>query len=609
MDSIIQVLPENLIQKIAAGEVIERPASVVKELVENAIDAKANKIKVEIKAGGKQLINVVDNGQGMLKEDALKCILRHATSKIKAPSDLFSISTLGFRGEALSSIGAISRMTIQTSRVDNESGTRLVVEGGVNREVVECARDTGTTIQVRNLFFNTPARRKFLRHEDTETRYIARMLIHLSAATPQIGFQFVNREHTVFHYLPAEFQHRSSEILGLTKDRILTCEQEDSGIHIQLCLGKPEFCTKSKQKQFIMVRGRPVYSSALADAVYKGFGSLMPQGRHPLYVLTLDIDPKRVDVNVHPAKREVRFADEQQIVDFIYHTVRQTLDIPETTGFIYKEEEHNFKPVEIIHDKPMRIKPGLVDDIPLFETTPVNTLELPHGEEQLQLGYAKPDEPVYGTESSTRGEGQSQENKDQKNKIKNYAVNEISKCWQVHKKYIVAETKDGVALIHQQRAHERILFEDFLRGFEGEKLLGQRLLFPITVSLSTEEKLQINEIAELWDKLGFEIRDFGQDTIIVDAVPAIMVGQGEAEIVSEVLSSIDFKKNGGSNSIEEVMAKKIAQKASIKAGKFLKTIEMEKILKDLLETRDPFNCPNGKLVIIKLELKEIDQMF
>ena len=335
MASTIRVLDESLIGKIAAGEVVERPASVVKELVENSIDAGAAKIRVEIKAGGKQSIVVTDDGSGMNREDIALCVRRHATSKMASVADLFCIQTLGFRGEALASIGAVAHLAIESRAKEDEAGTRLVVEGGIEREMHSIGRARGTTIVVKNLFFNTPARRKFLRSVDAEARHVAQIIIHLAAGYPTLGFELEHQDRRVLNYAPVSRRERAAELLGVPVAKLLDLAHEEEGLKIEGVLAGPEHCGRSKGKQYLIVQGRPISSRLMASAIQRCFEGLLPEGHHPVFMLWIDMDPKKIDVNVHPTKREIRLANEGQVIAAIENSVRQSLRLPDVQSFVY----------------------------------------------------------------------------------------------------------------------------------------------------------------------------------------------------------------------------------------------------------------------------------
>ena len=454
MSSEIQLLSESVVRKIAAGEVIERPASVVKELVENSIDAEARRVIVEIGAGGQQFISVADDGRGMTRRDAELSTERHATSKMHSAGDLFGIDTLGFRGEALASIAAVSRLIIETRHRDDEAGTRLVIEGGVRRELAPAARDPGTTVRARSLFFNTPARRKFLRHVDTEARYITQALSQLAAAHPEVAFQLKHQERQVLNLRPAERVDRTGELLGAPPDELLVSDWETSGLSVHVILCPPALCKRSRGKQFLIVRGRAIYSRALSSAVYAGYGGLLPHNTHPAYVLWLDVDPRQVDVNVHPTKREVRFADERGVGESVQHAVRQAMNMPEVPAFAAGPWP----------EKHARVEPVAGEALGAFHTSPGG--ESPAGDsqpgpqaDQLKLSMLAPS-TASATPLSEAGSAIAEEAMAH--------LRASRSMWQLHNKYLLAPIPDGLALIDQHVAHERIRYEEVIDCLKAE---------------------------------------------------------------------------------------------------------------------------------------------
>jgi len=593
MASRIKVLSESMVHKIAAGEVIERPASVVKELVENSIDARSQRIHVEIKAGGKQVIQVSDNGMGMSKEDAGLCILRHATSKMATPSDMFNISTLGFRGEALASIGAVSRMTIETRMLEENEGTRICVEGGILRETSPIGRAAGTSVTVRNMFFNTPARRKFLRHEDTETRHISQTIVQLAAGHPEIGFELIQQGRKICDYAGTDCRQRGGELLGFEPGDLLFIEFDEGGIKIKGYLSPPSSAGKSKGKQFLVVRGRPILSRRLTQAIYDGYGGLIPGDFHPAFLVWLDLDPKKIDVNVHPTKREIRLAEEKVVVDFLKKGVRQAFDIPETPAFVYGSEVPGGIPLELGLDKKGVIgeeKRGLWGD-----SVEYSIPEKGLGKDQMSLNLGGSENWVenMGGEEGARNEG----------------VWEVQ-VWQIQKKYLCSQVEDGLIIVDQQAAHERINFEIALSKLDAREGLGsQQLLIPLTVGLSPVEKGVLDEIGADLEKLGFTIRDFGPGTVLIEAIPVEMrnweEGDGFRKILSDYLEDVDEIGKG----LKEKIAWSLSQNTSIRSGEKLNQEEMRALLDRLFKTSEPFVCPRGRPIMVKIDPKEIDLLF
>ena len=429
---IIRVLSEGLVRKIAAGEVIERPASVAKELVENALDAEASRIDVDVKAGGRQGITVADNGLGMARDDVLLCTERHATSKMRSPTDLFAIASLGFRGEALASIGAVSHMTIETQTGQEEEGTRLVVEGGIRREITSIGRDVGTAVAVRNLFFNTPARRKFLRRVETESRHITEMLVQLGSACPAVALRLVLEGREVLRLDPTDPRTRAGELLAIDPDELLPVDLEESGVSISGFTCPPSGCRRTRGKQFLVVRGRPISPRGLGLAVSAGYGGLLPHGTHPVFVLWLDVDPRKVDVNVHPTKREVRFADERLVREVLQAGVRQALDSPGSMSYGVPGTGSRAD-VSTISEAGASFTRG--------PTTGASLSGREHQQtDQIALSLVAPGTPRALTMGS---EEEAAAPEDQP---------AAAGTFQIHNKYIAASLPDGIALIDQHCA-------------------------------------------------------------------------------------------------------------------------------------------------------------
>jgi len=576
----ISLLDETLIRKIAAGEVIERPASVVKELVENAIDAKASRVQVEVLAGGRQSLAVSDDGEGMSREDAVLCVERHSTSKLHSPSELFSIQTLGFRGEALASIGAVSRLCIETRSAEESAGTRIVVEGGVQRELSSFARDIGTRVSVRNLFFNTPARRKFLKPVETEARHITQVVSQLAAALPQIGFEVVNQERLSLSLQPGDHRQRASQLLDIEGEDLLWSQWEESGVAVEVMLGGPGVCRKSRNRQYLLVRGRPVYSRPLHQAVYRGYGGLLPAESHPPFVLWLDLDPQQVDVNVHPAKKEIRLADEQMVAQVVARAVRRALDMPETAGFSYAPLPTSLRPQE------------LGGGAAVFLPGPAGASA---GEGHMALGLLASSLPRF-----TAGKAGERPSRDE--------LAGPPRILQVHDKYLLLQLEDGVAVIDQHVAHERIRYEESLDRFQDGGAPSQQLLLPLTIHLNPIELEAARQAEGLLARLGFGIREFGSGTLLIDAIPAGLKNWQEGALIYKIIDELIQEKEIR-DTLQEAMAASYACHTSIRAGERLVQGEMQELVTRLLKAREPFVCPHGRPIIVKLSLRELDKLF
>lgn len=590
MVSKIQLLDENLIKKIAAGEVVERPASVVKELVENSIDAKATKIKVGIRAGGKQSIVVVDDGMGMDREDICMCVHRHATSKMSSASDLFQIQTLGFRGEALASIGAVAHLSIESRVQDAAEGTRLVIEGGIEREVHGIGRARGTTISVRNLFFNTPARRKFLRHVDTEARHIAQILVHLAAGYPAIGFELEHQDRTVLNYPPAGRRERATDLLGVPAPGLLDIAYEEDGLNIEGVLAMPEYCDRSRGKQYLVVRGRPIHSRSMVEAVTRGFGGLLPEGRYPVFMLWLDMDPRKIDVNVHPTKREIRLADEALVVAAIETGVRNSLRMPDAQSFVYDNKEPDFKPARVGEPSAiaLTIPSHTADELPIGRGT-----HLTENPDQLSFSLVAPSVPKLSLSPTD---------------IDLAIVQDNPNIWQIHHQYIIVQVADGLLFVDQQAAHERINYSRAMAQIEGMVGECQQLLFPLKLEMGAADFAVFNELREDIIKLGFALRDFGERTVLVEAIPVELERWGEGDEFYQLLNDARDGRESG-RSWREAVVMAYVRKISIQKGQKLNGEEMDRLIEQLLKTDEPHISPAGKPIMIKIQLSDIDRLF
>ena len=575
MASTIRVLDESLIGKIAAGEVVERPAAVVKELVENSIDAGAAKIRVEIKAGGKQSIVVIDDGSGMNREDIALCVRRHATSKMTSVADLFCIQTLGFRGEALASIGAVAHLAIESRAQQDEAGTRLVVEGGIEREMHSIGRARGTTIVVKNLFFNTPARRKFLRSVDAEARHVAQTIIHLAAGYPALGFELEREDRQVLNYAPASRRERAAELLGIPAAELLDLAHEEEGLKIAGVLAAPERCGRSKGKQYLIVQGRPISSRLMGTAVQRCFEGLLPEGRHPVFMLWIDMDPRKIDVNVHPTKREIRLADEGQVIAALENSVRQKLRLPDTQSFVYDSSAAGVEPVSVRVGEPAS---------PVLQRLPVP--EAPgsavHADDQLTMALVAPSAAKI-------------------------ALAEDAAMWQVHNQYILVEVADGLLFVDQQAAHQRINYDRAMAQMDGVAGESQQLLFPIQLEMGAADFEIFNQVRDDIAKLGFVVRDFGTRTVLVEAVPAELDRFGEGDVFYQLLNDVRDGQHSG-RSWREALVLAYVRKASIKKGQKLNPEEMAHLINELLKVDSPHISPTDKPIMARMKLSDMERL-
>ena len=585
MASTIRVLDESLIGKIAAGEVVERPASVVKELVENSIDAGAFKIRVEIKAGGKQSIVVTDDGSGMNREDIALCVRRHATSKMASVADLFCIQTLGFRGEALASIGAVAHLAIESRTKEDEAGTRLVVEGGTEREMHSIGRARGTTIVVKNLFFNTPARRKFLRSVDAEARHVAQTIIHLAAGYPTLGFELEHQDRQVLNYAPASRRERAAELLGMPAVKLLNLAHEEEGLKIEGVLAGPEHCGRSKGKQYLIVQGRPISSRLMASAIQRCFEGLLPEGRHPIFMLWIDMDPKKIDVNVHPTKREIRLANEGQVIAAIENSVRQSLRLPDVQSFVYAADPMLRSDSSAAGGESIPVRVG-------EESSPILQRMLTSGESKIAATRDADDQLALTFVAPAA--------------VK-VAVAEDAAMWQVHNQYILVEVADGLLFVDQQAAHERINYDRAMAQINGVAGESQQLLFPIQLEMGAADFELFNQVRDDIAKLGFVVRDFGAQTVLVEAVPGELDRFGEGDVFYQLLNDVHDGQHSG-RSWREALVLAYARKASIKKGQKLNSEEMIHLINELLKVDSPHISPTDKPIMARMKLSDMERL-
>ncbi len=605
----IQILPENLANKIAAGEVVERPASVVKELVENAIDAEASHIKIIIEEGGKKLIQVIDNGLGMSEQDLPLAFERHATSKIRSQNDLEHIETLGFRGEALPSIASVSQIEIRSRRAEDAMASVYLLDGGRNPRLKKAAANVGTSISVRNLFFNTPARRQFLRTDNAEIQQILNVLKRFFLAYPNISFDLMIDGRDVYHLKAADVGQRVQEVLGASIFRgLLKLNASLGGVELRGFVSRPDVVRKSRGFQFLFLNGRPIISKSLNHAVFQAYGNLIHSGEYPIYVLYLEMDPGLVDVNVHPTKMEVRFSNDRSLYYFVINAVRKTLSdegvIPE---FGMTPEGSALQNAINKEQKPRQI---------IEELRHKNRYMGRYSGAQLSLAYFADESTAEQTQSEkTTAAPSSEPQQAASDRITpmpatvGRSTQPEVQFWQLHNRYIISEIKSGMVIIDQHVAHERILYERILKVLKKEGLgYGQKLLFPQKLTLNYEDFMIFKEIKDVLDKIGFSIKVFSGTTIVIEAMPSdVKVGR-ESQILLDI---IDYYKNEpltDFNHMEKVAAA-YACKNAVKSGEKLSQAEMQNLVDQLFACETPFFCPHGRPVIVTIDLEELDRKF
>jgi DNA mismatch repair protein MutL len=616
MPDIIQLLPDSVANQIAAGEVVQRPASAVKELVENAIDAGADKIQLILKDAGKSLIQVIDNGCGMSLTDARMSFERHATSKIKRAEDLFAIRTMGFRGEAMASIAAIAQVELRTRRHEDELGTCICIEGSEVLSQEACSVNTGTSISVKNLFFNTPARRNFLKSNPVEMRHIIDEFQRIALANPKVFFTMHHDGQEVYHLPEATLKQRIVHLFGNNyNQRLVPVEEDTSIINLRGFVGKPEFARKTRGEQFFFVNNRFIRDAYLNHAVLTAFYELLPDETYPLYVLFIEIDPAKIDINVHPTKTEIKYQDEKAIYAIIRSAVKRSLGRYNITPSLDFDQENSIghlitpKPFEEIVAPTIAFNPDfnpfaaekkIEREIPFLRNTgEYRDSPIPRNWETLYEISKKDTEPQQ-----------------QMHAEENIAVagQEVSQpggrqFFQVHNRFILSQIKSGVMLISQQAAHERVLYERFLQQLQNHSGVSQQSLFPQSVTLNSSDFELLRELLPDVRALGFDIREFGRNTVVVEGIPADLNNVAEHQLLEQLLEG--FKNNLAVLKLDkrDNLARSLARNAAIKTGTKLSSEEMNLLVDQLFACQMPNVALNGKPVISTFALNELIERF
>lgn len=605
MSDIIQLLPDAVANQIAAGEVVQRPASAVKELVENAIDAGADKIKLIVKDGGKSLIQLIDNGCGMSITDARLCFERHATSKIKKANDLFAIRTMGFRGEALASIAAIAHVELKTRRVEDELGTIIEIAGSeVVRQEPE-ALPAGTSISIKNLFYNIPARRNFLKSNAVEMKHIVEEFQRVALAHPRIHFSLHSDGNELFHLPPESLKQRIVHVFGSGyNQRLVPVEEETTIINLGGFIGKPEYAKKTRGEQYFFVNNRFVKDPYLNHAVVKAYEGVLPADSFPLYVLFITIDPAKIDINVHPTKTEIKYEDERAIYAILQSAVKRSLGRYNITPTLDFNQETGFsgmispKPLEEITPPSITFNP---DYNPFDGAKPSDGQRQSAIPDQWETLYQIAEKPT-DTQLPLHQEGGD-------DTIEPVSTGRKQPV-QLHNRYVMSQIHSGFILIDQHTAHERILFEQFRQQQENRQGASQQSLFPQTVTFSSSDAQLIADLLPDIQALGFQIREFGKNTFVVEGVPAdLTTGMNEHEVLHHLLE--DYKQGQAQLKLpkREQLARSLARHAAIRPGIELTADDMADLIDRLFACEMPNVSLSGKPIILTFTLKELMEQF
>ncbi|MBI4666934.1 MAG: DNA mismatch repair endonuclease MutL [Nitrospinae bacterium] len=594
----VRILPDTVANQIAAGEVVERPSSVVKELVENSLDAGARRVYVSIRHGGKSFIEVVDDGWGMGRDDAMMAFERHATSKIRDAADLQCVTTLGFRGEALPSIASVSRVTLSTARGGASAGSEIVIEGGVLKEVRDSAPIKGTRIQVRDLFLNVPARRKFLRSEQTESTSVEEVVIRQALARPGAGFTFIRDGRPVFETEPGGAGEgllgRIASLFGDgMEERLMPVRREAFGMRVSGFVSRPGYYKSSGEAQYVYINGRFVRDRLVNLAVNEGFHSLAPKGLRPMAFLFLDMPGGMVDVNVHPAKLEARFVDGRAVVSLVKGAILEALMAGNRGGeapapaaaapSAANGPAHGWAP-HFNSPPPMVHRPAFAEPVAAMEA-PVERGLTPQTPDSRDVAAA--------LKMFTGG-----------------APREFSVVGQVFKTFILVEEAGGqLLLLDQHTAHERILHERLTRKYREGRIESQDLLFPAEVRFSRSDARIAAESREIFDRLGFVLEEFGGDTFAIRSAPSILMGKDLSAVAVGVVSSIAVGREGGLDRVAEEAINIMACRGAVKAGQRLDPREMEALVAQLKDCALPYTCPHGRPVALSITQEDLLKLF
>ncbi len=617
MADIIQLLPDHIANQIAAGEVIQRPASAVKELLENAVDAGATEIQLIVNDAGKALVQVIDNGKGMSETDARMAFERHATSKIKNIDDLFHIKTMGFRGEALASIAAVAQVEIKTKTAETVTGTYIEIENSAVKKQEPIAWQQGTSIAMKNLFFNVPARRNFLKSNAAELRYIIDEFIRVSMAFPDIFFSLTSNGQQVYHLEKGSLKQRIVQILGNNYNaKLVSIKEETDYMNIYGFVGKPETAKKTRGDQYLFVNSRFIKSAYLNHAIMNAFDQMIAKDSFPMYALFFDLDPSQIDINVHPTKQEIKFEDEKIIYAFVQSAVKHALAQFSITPALDFELDAGIQQLDAVN-KPF------TDEIKssAAASSLYNTFTQKHQshfvEKKSELKHWKDFyAPVPGKSFESLTETHGINDSDEIKTAPAHSPFTIHQSpspftlhGQIHNSYIVVQNDTGLLLVHQQNAHERILYERFLKATDGKPIATQQSLFPSTIQLTATDTVILDELLPDLHALGYHLEPFGNNAFVIQGTPADVLQGNEKLAIEKMLEQYKHFSTDLKYGKREKLLRSLAWQQSIKAGTPLTQKEMQALVEDLFQCASPNITPNGKPTYTAFKKTELDKMF
>ena len=616
MSSIIQLLPDHVANQIAAGEVVQRPASVVKELLENAVDAKATDIKLILKDAGKSLIQVIDNGVGMGVTDSRLCFERHATSKIRQAEDLFSLHTKGFRGEALASIAAIAHVEMKTKQDQEELGIHIVVEGSKFVSQEPAVLPKGTSFAVKNLFFNIPARRNFLKSETVEQRHIVDEFQRVAMAHPTIHFTMYHNGSEMFNLPISNYRQRIVNIFsGKTNEKLVPVSEETEIVSLQGFVGKPEFAKKNRGEQFFFVNNRFIKSGYLHHAVMAAYEGLLKDGAQPSYFLYLDVPPHTIDINIHPTKTEIKFDDEHSLYAILRSSIKHSLGQFNVAPVLDFERDPNLDTPYDYQGKNAEYPTIQVDSNfnPFAETKPSKSFSSSSNYKKSEIAQPSWESLYVGLKQNTQEIAEMTfENEEAVTSSlfeENDIEQEIKRTYQIHKKYIVSPIKSGMVIINQKRAHERVLYEEFLTNMTVKQASSQRLLFPLELFFSPNEIELVRELQLSLENLGFIFDAFAESSIVISGLPITITESKASIVLDDLLTDLQNGIVTDSFSQNDTIAKSMAKSLAVRTGTYLTEKEQENLVHNLFACKEPNVSPFQKPTFITMSVEDLDKKF
>lgn len=604
----INLLPDNIANQIAAGEVIQRPASAVKELLENAVDAGATEIKLIIADAGKSLIQVIDNGGGMSETDARMCFERHATSKIKDIEDLFHIKTMGFRGEALASIAAVAQVELKTKRAEDETGTYIEVENSVVKKQEPVAAPNGTSIAMKNLFFNVPARRNFLKSNAAEMRHIVDEFTRVAMSFPQILFTLTANNQQLFHLEAGSLKQRIVQLLGNNYNaKLVTVKEETDYLNVYGFVGKPETAKKTRGDQYFFVNNRFIKSPYLNHAVMSAYQEMIPSDSFPMYVLFIELDPTVVDVNVHPTKQEIKFEDEKIIYAFVQAAIKHALAQFSVTPTLDFDLDASIQQLPSIQQPFTEEKRSAAASGSIFKGfTQKNQAHFIEKSEKSELknwrDFYESREPGVGSQESAPVSQTPAH-------YSPFTIHQDTELTQLLNTYIAAPSKNGFLLIHQQAAHERVLYEQLKTASKDKPVATQRSMFPSTLELTPADAAVMEEIIGDLQYLGYVIEPFGKNSYVIQGTPADVEAGNEKHIIDILLEQYKHFSPEVKFSKREKLVRSLARQQAIKTGTRLTEREMRQLVNDLFTCEQPNTTPDGNPAYLEFKQEQLERMF